>query len=195
MPMEAQAFVTWGSCPRAWFYWLVVVGLLCGPSVFGLESAHGANEEADRLGILSAPEKTVAPDFTLEDPSGTPVSLRDFRGKIVFVNFWATWCIPCRAEMPALEQLYQDFREQGFVMVAVNFQDGPEQVRAFSQELHLTFPIALDRKAIAASAYGVRGLPTTYLLDREGQIIGQVIGARAWDSEDAKAYFRQLLTQ
>jgi peroxiredoxin len=195
MSMERQTFVTWGVRPRAWLYWFVVVGMLCGPSVFGLESATGGNEEADRLGILSPPEKAVAPDFTLEDPSGTPVSLRDFRGKIVFVNFWATWCVPCRAEMPAMEQLYQEFRGQGFAVVGVNFQDGPQQVSAFSQELHLTFPIALDRKGTVASAYGVRGLPTTYLIDREGHLIGQVIGGRDWDSEDAKAYFRRLLIQ
>jgi peroxiredoxin len=195
MPKKRQAFITGGVCSRAWLYWLVVVEVLCGSAVFGLASAMGASEEADRLGILSPPEKAVAPDFTLEDPSGTPVSLRDFRGKIVFVNFWATWCIPCRAEMPAIEHLYQEFRGQGLVLVAVNFKDGAEQVSAFGKELHLTFPLALDGKGAVASAYGVRGLPSTYLIDRDGHLIGQVIGGREWDSEDAKAYVRRLLTR
>jgi peroxiredoxin len=195
MPKKRQAFITGSVCSRAWLYWLVVVGVLCGSAVFGLASATGASEEADRLGILSPPEKAVAPDFTLEDPSGTPVSLRDFRGKIVFVNFWATWCVPCRAEMPAMEHLYQEFRGQGLVLVAVNFKDGAEQVSAFGKELHLTFPLALDGKGAVASAYGVRGLPSTYLIDRDGHLIGQVIGGREWDSEDAKAYVRRLLTR
>jgi peroxiredoxin len=195
MPKKGQAFGDRRVCPRPWLYGFAVVVLLWGPFVLGPGSAEETNQEADRLGILSPADKAVAPDFTLEDPSGTPVSLRDFRGKIVFVNFWATWCVPCRAEMPAMEQLYQEFRGQGLVVAAVNFQDGPEPARAFGKELHLTFPIALDRKGTVASAYGVRGLPTTYLIDREGHLIGQVIGGRDWESEDAKAYFRRLLTQ
>jgi peroxiredoxin len=195
MPKAGQMFVAGGVYPRAWLCWLVVVGMLCRPLVFGLASATGADEAADRLGILSPAAKAVAPDFTLEDPSGAPVSLRDFRGKIVLVNFWATWCVPCRAEMPAMEQLYQEFQGQGFVLVAVNFKDGAEQVGAFGRELHLTFPLALDGKGTVASAYGVRGLPSTYLIDRDGHLTGQVIGGREWDSEDAKAYFRRLLTQ
>ena len=81
------------------------------------------------------------------------------------------------------------------MLVAVNFKDGAEQVSTFGQELHLTFPLALDSKGAVASAYGVRGLPSTYLIDRDGHLIGQVIRGREWDSEDAKAYFRRLLTQ
>jgi peroxiredoxin len=182
-------------CPPIWLYGLAVVVLLCGPLVLGSGSAAGANEEADRFGILSPSQKVAAPDFSLEDPAGTPVSLRDFRGKLVLLNFWATWCIPCRAEMPAMQQLYQESQEQGLVVVAVNFQDAPEAVLAFSQELQLTFPMPLDRKGTVAAAYGVRGLPTTYVVNREGQIIGQAICGREWKSKDAKAYFQWLLGQ
>jgi peroxiredoxin len=181
--------------PPIWLYGLAVVVLLCGPLMLGSGAGAGANEEADRVGILSPSEKVAAHDFSLEDPSGTPVRLRDFQGKLVLLNFWATWCIPCRAEMPAMQQLYQEFQEQGLVVMAVNFQDAPEAVLAFSQELQLTFPMPLDRKGTVAAAYGVRGLPTTYVVNREGRIIGQAIGGREWESKDAKAYFQRLLGQ
>jgi peroxiredoxin len=195
LPNNGQAAGDRRVCPPIWLYGLAVVVILCGLLVLGSGSAAGANGEADRFGILSPSQKVAASDFTLEDPSGTPVRLRDFRGKIVFINFWATWCIPCRAEMPAIQQLYQEFQEQGLVVAAVNFQDAPEAVLAFSQELQLTFPIPLDRKGTVASAYGVRGLPASYIVNREGQIIGQAIGGREWESKDAKAYFQWLLSQ
>src|SRR5262249_37944655 len=106
MPNNGQAAGDRRRCPPIWLYGFAVVVILCAPFLLESGSAAGANEEADRFGILSPSQKVAAPDFTLEGPSGTPVHLRDFRGKIVFINFWATWCIPCRAEMPAIQQLY-----------------------------------------------------------------------------------------
>lgn len=150
---------------------------------------------ATALGIQIPKEQVEAPNVVGADPDGNFILLEDFRGKVVFLNFWATWCIPCRLEMPAMERLYRDFKDKGFVVLAVNVQEGPRAVRAFVQELRLTFPVVLDRKGEAAMKYVVRGLPATYILDRNHIIAGRAIGAREWDSKDAREYVRALLME
>ncbi len=172
---------------------ILVVLALAGLLLIRAASVEGVEKERTPLPILTLSERAIAPDFTLEDPSGSRVRLRDFRGKIVFLNFWATWCIPCRTEMPAMKRLYQDLYGKGLVVLAVNFQDDPEAVRAFREEFRLTFPMALDRTGTAAAAYRVRALPTGFILDREGRMVARSLGESAWDSHEANAYFRNLL--
>ena len=155
--------------------------------------AEANDHFATALGIQIPKEQVEAPNIVGADPDGNFILLEDFRGKVVFLNFWATWCIPCRLEMPAMERLYRDFKGKGFVVLAVNVQEGPRAVRAFVQELKLTFPVVLDRKGEAAMKYVVRGLPATYILDRNHIIAGRAIGAREWDSKEARAYIRALL--
>lgn len=133
------------------------------------------------------------PNVVGTDPDGNTIRLQDFRGKVVFLNFWATWCVPCRLEMPAMERLYREFKAKGFVVLTVNVQEGPRAVQAFIGELKLTFPVLVDRKGEAAIAYAVRGLPASYLIDRNQVIVGRAIGAREWDSTDVRAYIRSLL--
>ena len=155
--------------------------------------ARANDHFATALGIQIPKEQVEAPNVVAADPDGNIILLEDFRGMVVFLNFWATWCIPCRLEMPAMERLYRDFKGKGFVVLAVNVQEGPRAVRAFVQELKLTFPVVLDRKGEAAMKYVVRGLPATYILDRNHIIAGRAIGAREWDSKEARAYIRALL--
>ena len=155
--------------------------------------AKAINHFATTLGIQKPKEQVEAPNIVGTNLDGKTIRLQDFRGKVVFVNFWATWCVPCRAEMPAMERLYQAFKGQGFVVLAVNVQEGPGPVRTFVQELKLTFPVVLDPKGAAAMEYAVRGLPATYLIDRDQIIVGRAIGAREWDGKDARAYIRSLL--
>src|SRR5918992_1301398 len=109
------------------------------------EKRPGAVVETNvnKLGIETA-KRTVAPEFVLKDPAGKQVSLRELRGKIVFLNFWATWCLPCIEEMPALEKLHRDLEKEGLVILAVNFQEGPERVKDFFGEHNLTFTALLD---------------------------------------------------
>lgn len=168
---------------------------MCLAAVIGsiVPEAGASDHFAGALGIQKPQELVEAPNVVGPDPDGNTIRLEDFRGKVVFLNFWATWCIPCRLEMPAMERLYRAFKGQGFVVLAVNVQEGPAAVRAFVRELKLTFPIALDPKGTAAMAYLVRGLPATYLIDRKQRIVGRAIGAREWDGKDGRAYIGELL--
>jgi peroxiredoxin len=148
------------------------------------------------LAMHRPPEALEAPDFTLSDVDGRPVRLRELRGKLVFLNFWATWCPPCRLEMPSMERLYQTFKQTAFAMLAVSIdRQGVEAVKPFMEELHLTFPALLDQQSEVARQYGLRGLPTTYLIDPEGRLIGAAVGGRDWDRPEAKALIAGLLRQ
>jgi peroxiredoxin len=117
-----------------------------------------------------------APDFTLETLQGETISLSDLRGQAVLVNFWATWCPPCRAEMPAIQQVYEKYRDQGFTVLAVDLQESPAQVNNFAEELGLTFPILIDPDASVFIRYRVTGLPSTFFVDRAGIIQEVTIG-------------------
>ena len=101
------------------------------------------------------------PEFTVATPDGKKISLKDFRGKIVFLNFWASWCEPCREEMPEMEKLYQEFKAKNFVVVAIAVKDRKQDTLDFVKEFKITFPIGLDPEGNAGS-YGAWGLPTTY---------------------------------
>jgi cytochrome c biogenesis protein CcmG, thiol:disulfide interchange protein DsbE len=138
----------------------------------------------DRTGLstsgkISAPQAGfLAPDFELETPSGETVKLSDLRGQAVLVNLWATWCPPCRAEMQTIETVYNDYRDQGFTVLAVNMtnQDDPAAVLPFVNAQGLTFPILLDKTGEVGKAYQMKSLPSSYFIDREGIISEVIIG-------------------
>lgn len=118
----------------------------------------------------------VAPDFSLPNLGGGSQSLRDLRGSTVILTFWASWCAPCRAEMPDMQVAYGELRDRGLVVVGVNEGETLERVEAFVQEFGLTFPIVLDEKQGTARTYGVRAYPTTLVIDGEGVIQEVVVG-------------------
>lgn len=146
-----------------------------------------------KLNIEKFDKRIAAADFTLKDFHGNSVSLRDLRGKVVFLNFWATWCPPCKLEMPRMKELQREFSHAGLVILAVNYREGSEEIKTFYKEHDLTFPALLDSEGKAFDLYQVWSLPTTYLIDRRGAIVGKVIGYRDWHSEQARAFFRNLL--
>lgn len=165
-----------------------------------LAAAPGPLSAAKDEGLYQAlqllrPEKPLpAREFTLPAPGGAKVRLADFKGKVVFLNFWATWCPPCKEEMPAMERLYQKLKARGFVVLAVSIDaEGDSVVTPFLKEHHLTYPVALDQKMEVARLYAVRALPSTYLIDRKGKIVAMALGARQWDSPDAVALMESLL--
>jgi peroxiredoxin len=135
----------------------------------------------------------AAADFTLPDLAGTRVRLGDLRGNVVFLNLWATWCPPCRAEMPSMEALYQRFKGRDFAMLAVAEDTNPADVAAFVQELGVTFPVLLDTDNRLPARYGVTGYPETFIIDRDGQVVRHVIGPEEWDDPAIIAYVEALL--
>jgi len=135
-----------------------------------------------------------APDFTLKDLEGHPHHLSDFRGKIVFLNVWATWCAPCRMEMPSMEQLHRRLKGRDFVMLAVSEdEDGSTSVRPFVDEMHLTFPVLIDSDGIVPPRYGVTGYPETFVIDRGGRVVQHTIGPEDWQGESAFQFFDRLI--
>jgi cytochrome c biogenesis protein CcmG/thiol:disulfide interchange protein DsbE len=119
-----------------------------------------------------------APDFTLDLLSGGQVTLSEMQGKVVVINFWTTWCPPCKAEMPALEKVYRAFNDLGLEVLAVNStnQDDEADVVTFVQELDLSFPVPLDRTGAVSAMYNLQGLPSTYFIDADGVIRDVVVG-------------------
>jgi thiol-disulfide isomerase/thioredoxin len=152
-----------------------------------------AVDPLESLRVQPFQETIPAPTLSLKGTDGRPLRLEDLKGKVVFLNFWATWCGPCREEMPAMERLYREYRQHGLAVVAVNFQESKDKVLRFLEELRISFPAALDPDGTAAHIFAVRGLPVSFLLSRDGRILWRAIGSRDWDSPDARAYFKKTL--
>ena len=140
-------------------------------------------------------EPVPAPAFRLNDLDGKPHSLSDYRGKVVLINFWATWCPPCRREMPSMERLYQRLGNDRFAVLAINQWEDPDHVFAYLGQLGTfpTFPILFDRESELAQAFGVKGLPTSFILDTEGRIVYRAIGGREFDHPEVEASIRDLM--
>jgi len=138
-------------------------------------------------------DKSPAPDFTLPDLERGKVSLKDFRGKLLMLNFWASWCVPCREEMPAMERLYQRYRDRGFVILGVNIKDDKKSAISFVRELKITFPIGFDPNGDVGLLYGAWGLPATYLIDTKGIALARAWGPADWFSPGARELIEALL--
>lgn len=143
---------------------------------------------------LHAEEKIPAPDFTLMTLEDNKVNLKDLKGKYIFLNFWATWCGPCIDEMPSMEILHQKLKsKKNFAMLAISIDKGGHKlVKRFVRENKLTFTILLDEDSEVAAAYGIMGIPSTYLIDPKGFLINRAVGAREWDSKESIEFFEKL---
>jgi peroxiredoxin len=144
-------------------------------------------------GISILKERRNPIDFSLPLLTGGNASLSSYRGKVVLLNFWATWCPPCRAEMPSMEVLYQRLKNQGLEILAVDLGEDTATVQQFIRNNPYTFPVLLDRNNRIGSQYGARSIPTTFVIDREGKIIGGVVGAIRWDEPKLIAAFDAVL--
>jgi peroxiredoxin len=111
-----------------------------------------------------------APDFTLKSNSGKNIKLNEYRGDVVMINFWASWCGPCRQEMPALEQLYSKYKDLGFVILGVNIDEDSSKAVSMLSKIPVSFPVLFDSSKKVSDMYGVSAMPTTYLLDRDGNL-------------------------
>ena len=160
-------------------------------------AAGSQKQELDRLfaniGILKIPHVTRPVEIQLKDASGNLIRMSDFRGKVVFLNFWATWCAACVVEMPSMEKLHRLLKDKNFMMVAINVQESNVEVKAFYKKMKLSFTTLLDTNGEVATGFAVNALPTTYILDKGGRIIGTAIGPREWDSRASIALFDYLI--
>jgi thiol-disulfide isomerase/thioredoxin len=136
---------------------------------------------------------TVMPAFSLTALDGRVIRSEHLRGKIVLLNFWATWCGPCKDEMPALDRLQRHFDPKDFVLLTVTTELHREGIRTFMKHLGLGVPVLLDEDREVSGSFMIRGLPTTVLIGKDGKVVGRAVGPRAWDSPEAVALVRSLL--
>lgn len=136
----------------------------------------------------------VAGDFIAQDLQGKPARFGELRGKVVLLNFWATWCPPCRKEMPSMEALYRAYKDRGLVVLALSQdQASGQDVKTFVDVLNLSFPVWHDRDGLVGRQYSVPGVPTSYLIGRDGRVAWRVLGEYDWDSGEARAAVERLL--
>jgi len=149
------------------------------------------------FGVLK--QATAAPDFTVKTLDGQTASLSDYRGKVVLLNLWATWCPPCREEMPSMQSLYDDLKDQGFTILAVAAPNPPretrEKIETFVSQGDYSFPILLDSEYKVNGIYGTGSIPTSWVVDAEGNLVARLVGATDWTAEPIVSAFEELLPQ
>ena len=164
-----------------------------------LLSLHGSIEGGEedlflKMGIQPIKDSQKAPNFFLKDLNGKKVELKSFKEKVVFINFWATWCGSCKDEMPSMESLWQQFKGKGFVLLSISVDyEGSKPVKEFIKKYHYTFPVLLDPKCETLDLYKVKGIPTTILIDKNRKMIGKATGPRNWKSPEAISLLNLLL--
>lgn len=171
----------------SWTRYGLLALLLITLDVAAVEAKPGAEMRAVKRPI-------AATDFHLRDLNGKRVRLGDFQGKVVLLNFWATWCSPCRKEMPSMQRLYQEYKDKGLEIVAVSVDTTSSgEVRAFIEELGLTFTALHDRDSQVSRLYSNPGVPSSYLIDVQGKLVYRVLGEYDWFGETAKKAVEGLL--
>jgi thiol-disulfide isomerase/thioredoxin len=153
------------------------------------------NERLQQVGFDIPTDELPLIDFELVNLNGVKENLSDYRGQVIFLNFWATWCGPCRSEMPSMEKVYKELKDKGFTIVAVDLGENPSTVQAFVDEFGLTFPVLLDQTNAVGSMYNAQSIPTTYLIGRDGNILGRAVGVRPWEEEAYKNLFLEILAK
>lgn len=159
----------------------------------GIAAADDISTKLNKLGLDTPKDSLPMIDFELNNLSGVKEKLSDYKGKVIFLNFWATWCPPCKEEMPAMENMYKALKDEGFVIVAVDLAEEGVKVQKFVDDKGLTFPVLLDEKGQAGGIYGAQSIPTTYIIGRDGNIIGRAVGGRSWDDKSYLDLFREIL--
>ncbi len=145
------------------------------------------------LRITPANIRLEAKDFSAEDSDGVLVSLKDFQGKFVLLNFWATWCYPCLKEMPDLEKAYKNLGKENLSVLAIAMGESVEKIKKFSKKNTVSFPLLSDENMVITKLYGVKNIPITYLIDPEGILLGRALGIRDWSSNELMEFIRSRL--
>jgi len=148
-----------------------------------------------KLPLDEAKKKVPAFNFKGTTLDGKTITMSSLKGKVVFLNFWATWCVPCRLEMPAMEKLHQAMKDDAFIMVAVNISEPKVLVKKFVSDLGITFPVVMDPEGKISESYMAVNLPLTYVIDKKGLIVRRAIGPRDWDGVASLTLFKQLAAE
>jgi peroxiredoxin len=155
-------------------------------------ASEGLNYYMSNIGMNGV--KGEAINFTLPNIDGKRMSLKDFRGRVIMLNFWATWCSPCRVEMPSMENLYKKFKDRNFIILGISVDNNRiRRLSNFIKEFGITFPVLLDKDGKIANRYGVKGIPTTFIINRNGEFIGKIVGARDWLNPNAVELIRYII--
>ena len=156
--------------------------------------ANGDDDLFLKLKIQPMKDKKRAPEFSLEGLSGRKAELKNFRGKVIFLTFWATWCGPCKEEMPSIEAVHQHFKGKDFAVLTVSVdQEGASLVEKFIAKHGYTFYVLMDPKGETLDLYRVDRIPMSFLIDKKGRIVGKAMGPRNWRSSEALSLFNRLI--
>jgi cytochrome c biogenesis protein CcmG, thiol:disulfide interchange protein DsbE len=187
--------VGWWSCLSAREWWFA-----CGLLIVALVGPVRAERPAltpllKLLDLRSYAPGTMAPAFTGRTLDARRLSSAELRGKVIVLNFWASWCLECRSEAPVLERIHREFAPKGLAVIAINTREDRVAVQRYAKDLGLTFPLVLDPDGKINAAYGVIGLPTTLVLGRDGRAVALAVGPREWASAPAQAIIEALLAE
>jgi thiol-disulfide isomerase/thioredoxin len=175
------------------------VGFAAGALALALSTVTIASEPVTtlirRLDLAVPRRVTTPPEFSGPTVDARSVALADLRGKVVLLNFWASWCVECRPEMPVLEMLHRELAPRGLAVVGINAREAPPAVTRYASELGLTFPLVLDVEGRTSERYGVIGLPTTFVIARDGRAVAFAVGPRDWGSAAARTLLQTLLAE
>jgi peroxiredoxin len=152
-----------------------------------------AAEYLKALSILAPNREVQALDFTVESLVGDSENLSDYRGKVIFLNFWATWCGPCKAEVGEIDALHETLKDEDFMIMALSIQEQKKKVSKFMESNDIDFPVYLDSDGAVAAMYGVNGIPTTYIIAPDGMIVGKAVGPRQWGGTESIELMRSLM--
>ena len=160
----------------------------------GISIETQANDLFSKIDIKPIKDKRKIPNITLESLTGGKVELKNFKGKVIFLNFWATWCGPCKEEMPSMEALQLQFKDKDFLFLTISVDyEGAKPVRDFIAKHRYTFPVLIDQKGETLDLFDVKGIPTTFIIDKQGTLLGIAIGPRNWKSPEVITLLNQLI--
>ena len=169
---------------------VILILLVC----LSFTAEGGEDEFYSKIKINPIKGNKKAPDFSLKDLNGRAVEIKQFKGKVIFLNFWATWCGPCKEEMPSMEELYQQFKSKDFIFLTISVDyEKKEIVKQFIAKHRYTFPVLLDPECATLDLFQVKGIPTTFLIDKKGMMIGKATGPRNWKKPEVISILNSLL--
>jgi peroxiredoxin len=177
------------------FNYPMAVFIFIGVTVLVIILALSLNDSSVEFSNQTAIEGGIpAPDFTFPGLDGKMVSLSDYKGKVVLVNIWATWCPPCVKEMPSMEKLYRKFKGENFEILAVSLDEpGPKAVAPFMEKTRLTFPALIDSKGAIKPVYRITGIPESFIIDKQGLLIKKIVGPIDWAAPQVFRFFNSLI--